>query len=84
LPYFANDICGFKNRINTVVEVCIIGKVLGFEDMDSPMSDSAWIRIHGHSQTRTLQDWNNRALIMRSQELTGLYILSLLSPEMLF
>jgi hypothetical protein len=37
LCYCANDFCGFENRVNDVIEeIRVIGKDLGFEDVDSP------------------------------------------------
>lgn len=37
LPYCANNFFGFRNRLDTVIEkISVIGKDLGFEDVDSP------------------------------------------------
>ena len=53
LPYCANDFCVFENEVDAVIEdIGVIGKDLGFEYVDSPMSEDAWICIHSHSLTR--------------------------------
>jgi hypothetical protein len=51
-----------------IEEISVIGKDLVFEDVDSPTSENAWIRIHSHSLTRTLQNWSNSVHTTRKKK----------------
>jgi hypothetical protein len=44
-------------------------RILGLKMLIRPVSENAWIRIHSHSLTRTLQNWSNSAPTTRKKKL---------------
>jgi hypothetical protein len=45
LPNCPNGVCGYENRVDFIEETSVIGKVLDFENVDSPN-----VRMDSHSQ----------------------------------
>jgi hypothetical protein len=69
LPYCANDFCVFENRVDAVTEeISVIGKDLGFEDVDSPNVREC---LDSHSLTRTLQNWSNSVTYDEKEEIAS-------------